>query len=317
MIFYNLNNIPENINYPDIYFTSEYGKACQYSDDAIWELCQYKDLIYVYLKKPYIFENTTYYDLLTPYGYSGYYFEKKQTFDEFILLFRIEAKKRNYLTEVVRQNPYLNIDISKYYDIISSKKIFSVEIDNYEYYYTKILNSKKRNMINKTIKLNFSNEIIKLTENFIKKYFLTIYNNTMNKVNSSSYYYFNDNYYGEIENIKNSYLITVYNEQKHIIGSSILFIFNNFIHYHLSCNDNSESCITDYLLNSVIKELGINKKIIIGGGIKDNDSLYDFKKKISTNSYDYIIYKNILNKEIYDKIKILYKEDDYFPVHRK
>jgi hypothetical protein len=317
IFFYNLTNIPENINYPDIYFTPEYGKACQYSDDAIWELCQYKDLIYVYLKKSYIFENITYYDLLSPYGYSGYYFIEKKTLDEFIKLFRIEANKRNYLTEVVRQNPYLNIDISKYYDIISSKKIFSVEIDNYEYYYTKILNSKKRNMINKSIKLNFSNEIIKLKEKFIKKYFLNLYNNTMNKVNSSSYYYFNDNYYNQIEKIKNSYLINIYNEQKNIIGCSILFIFNNFIHYHLSCNDNSSNCITDYLLNSVIKEFGINKKIIIGCGLKDNDTLYDFKKKISTNNYDYIIYKNILNKEIYDKIKNLYKEDNYFPIHKK
>ena len=34
MNFYNLNNIPKNIIYPDIYFTSEYGKACQFSDNA-------------------------------------------------------------------------------------------------------------------------------------------------------------------------------------------------------------------------------------------------------------------------------------------
>ena len=42
MLFYelsDLNNLPENINYPDIYFTLEYGKVCKYSDDAIWELC--------------------------------------------------------------------------------------------------------------------------------------------------------------------------------------------------------------------------------------------------------------------------------------
>ena len=49
MLFYNINNVPTNINYPDIYFTPEYGKACEYSDNAIWELCQYKDLIYEHL----------------------------------------------------------------------------------------------------------------------------------------------------------------------------------------------------------------------------------------------------------------------------
>ena len=81
MKFYNKFSIKDvEITYPDIYFTPEYGIACEYSDNAIWELCQYKDLIYVYLKKEYIFENTTYYDLLTPYGYSGYYFEKQETY---------------------------------------------------------------------------------------------------------------------------------------------------------------------------------------------------------------------------------------------
>jgi hypothetical protein len=317
MNFYNINNVPININYPDIYFTPEYGKACEFSDNAIWELCQYKDLIYVYLKKPYIFENITYYDLLSPYGYSGYYFELKETFDEFIILFRIEAKIKNYLTEVIKQNPYLNINISNYYNIISSKNIFSVEIDNFDYYYKKILNVKKRNIINKAIKLNFIHEIIELKENYLEKYFLDMYISTMNKLSASNYYYFNKKYYEEIEKLKNSYLINIFNNEKKIIGSSIIFIFNDFIHYHLSCNDNSYNCITDYLLNSVIKNLGINKKIILGGGLKDNDSLYDFKKKISTNNYNYSIYKNIINEEIYNKIKKLYEDDNYFPIHRK
>ena len=316
MNFYNINNVPININYPDIYFTPEYGKACEYSDNAIWELCQYKDLIYVYLKKPYIFENITYYDLLSPYGYSGYYFESKETFDEFIILFRIEAKIKNYLTEVIKQNPYLNINISNYYNIISSKNIFSIEIENFENY-NKTLNIKKRSKINKAIKLNFYHEIIELKENYLEKYFLDMYISTMNKLNASEYYYFNKKYFEKIEKIKNSYLINIFNNEKKIIGSSIIFMFNNFIHYHLSCNDNSNNCITDYLLNSIIKNFGINKKVILGGGLKENDSLSDFKKKISTNNYNYSIYKNILNIEIYDKIKKLYEDNNYFPIHRK
>ena len=38
-----------DLDYPDIYFTPEYGKACEYSDNAKWELCKYKDLIYKHL----------------------------------------------------------------------------------------------------------------------------------------------------------------------------------------------------------------------------------------------------------------------------
>jgi hypothetical protein len=49
---YSLDNIPK-FKCPDIYFTPEYGKACEYSDKAKWECCIYKDLIYVYLKRKY------------------------------------------------------------------------------------------------------------------------------------------------------------------------------------------------------------------------------------------------------------------------
>ena len=139
----------------------------------------------------------------------------------------------------------------------------------------------------------------------------------MDKVNANKYYYFNNTYYSYIEIIEGSYIINIYNNENIIIGSSILFCYNNFIHYHLSCNDNSSNCITDYLLNSIIKEFGINKKIILGGGLKNNDSLHNFKKKLSTNTYNYNIYKNIINTEIYSKIEKLYKENDYFPIHLK
>ena len=96
--FYNINilfNNKVNIAYPDIYFTPKYGKACEYSDNAIWELCSYKDLIYVYLKQPIEYKNNVYYDLITPYGYSGYYYENKETYEEFIPIFRKVAKEKN------------------------------------------------------------------------------------------------------------------------------------------------------------------------------------------------------------------------------
>jgi len=135
MYFYNKNTINNiDIDYPDIYFTPEYGLACEFSDNAIWELCKYKDLIYVYLKKPIKYESKTYYDLITPYGYSGYHYEKKETYIEFLPIFRKIAKEKNYVTEVLRQNPYLNINITEY-DIITSKTVYGIKISDFDYYF--------------------------------------------------------------------------------------------------------------------------------------------------------------------------------------
>ena len=95
------NNIEYNINFPDVYFSYEYGEACEFSDNAKWECCFYKDLMYVYLKKEVKYNGIIYYELITPYGYSGYYYKNEETYKDFIKLFRIEAKKKKYILIVI------------------------------------------------------------------------------------------------------------------------------------------------------------------------------------------------------------------------
>jgi hypothetical protein len=316
MNFYNLDTIKNiNIDYPDIYFTPEYGKACEYSDNAIWELCKFKDLIYVYLKQPIEYNNKTYYDLITPYGYSGYYYENKETYDEFLPLFRKKALERNYLTEVIRQNPYINIELSNY-SIITSKIIYGINIDNYIDYLKKVLNTKKRNMITKANKNNLIFELHNINNLNIFEKFKELYFKNMKRVNSSKYYFFNEKYFNSLSKINNTKIGIIKNNNSEIIGSTIIFIFNNFIHYHLSCNDKSFNCITDFLLTNIVKELCINKLFILGCGLKDEDSLSKFKKKLSNKEFNYIIYKNILNKEIYDKLSKNIETNDFFPIYR-
>ena len=315
---YNISTVPDDINYPDIYFTPEYGKACEQSDGAVWELCQYKDLIYVYLKKEYAVGSTVYYDLITPYGYSGYWFKEQATFDEFILLFRTYAFDQNFLTEVVRQTPYLGVDISSDYSVIATKPIFSIETTNFDNYYTTILKSSTRNIIKNASILNYSYKMVELNEESIQASFLDMYNQTMVKVNASPYYYFNPGYYAHMGQLPNCKLICIYDKSNCIIGSSIIFIYKEFVHYHLSCNDNSSNCITNFLLNSVIREIGIGKKIIIGGGLTANDSLHSFKKKISTTRYEYVVYKHVFNETVCNKIAASYDAPKgYFPIHRQ
>ena len=323
MEFYNINNIKDvDITYPDIYFTPEYGIACEYSDDAIWELCQYKDLIYVYLKKEYIFENTTYYDLLTPYGYSGYYFEKQATYDEFIPKFRSQAKIRNYITEVVRQNPYLNIDISNYYEIITSRKTFGIDLNNYKLFedYLKKTHKDNRRGYNLALKKNLLFKLEVYNDDNLSR-FLEIYNLTMKNLNSNDYYYFNQEYYQSFLNFKeNLFFANIYYNDK-LIASCIIFKYDKLLHYHIGGSYlEYRNLRPNNLIHCSIIKYGIENDFELyhlGGGLKDNDSLYDFKNKIGDKTFDYTIYKNVLNKEIYTKILNQYDQDDYFPIYRQ
>jgi len=298
ILFLNKEMIPKyNVVFPDIYFSYYYGGACEFSDNAEWECCLYKDLIYVYLKKKLEYKGVIYYELITPYGYSGYYYKNLSTYKDFIKLFRIEAKKKIYISEILRQNPYLNITITDY-EFLKQKKIYTTEIANYEDYFLNILNSKTRNILRKAYKSDFEYRIEECNDDNMSL-FIEMYTNTMNKVNSTSYYYFNKDYFKEISKICKIIIITKNNK---IIGQSLVIFYNNFIHYHLSCSDYSSNLITNFLLDIIIKEYGLDKKVVLGGGLFDNDSLCKFKKKISTNSYDYTIYKNILNDEVFKLI---------------
>lgn len=322
LTFYNIKESSDKlikIHYSDIYFTPKYGEACEYSDNATWELCQYKDLIYVYLKKEYIFENTKYYDLLTPYGYSGYYFEKQETYDEFLPIFKNEAKKKNYLTEVVRQNPYININLN--YDKILSRKTFGVNLKNITFdNYLKDTHKDNKRGYKIANKNNLEFKIEDFNEENLNK-FTYIYNKTMDKLNSIKYYYFNSDYFKSLINDnKNMFLASIYFNNS-LIASCIIFKYNKFLHYHIG------GSLVEYrnlrpnnLLHIKVIEYGIKNNYELyhlGGGLKDNDSLYNFKKKISNIEFDYCIYKNILNHEIYNKICKNYDVLDYFPIHRK
>ena len=303
--FYNIEESKIlNLEIPDIYFTSKYGKACEYSDNAIWECCVYNDLIYVYLKKPINYNGIVYYELLTPYGYSGYNFKKEITLNEFIKIFKEYAIKRNYISEIVRQNPYINLDISMYYKIISNKNIYAISINSFDDYYNNVLNSKKRNMYMKAIKNNLSFKIEKLEKSKHMNDFLNLYSLTMDKLNAKKYYYFNKEYFDEISKIDNSYLAIVFDKNNIVIGCSIIFIYENFVHYHLSCNNNSMNCITDYLICNVVKEVALNKLFILGGGLSQSDSLCKFKKSLSNKEFNYKIFKNIINESVYNNIYI-------------
>ena len=319
--FYNKNTLPKNIIFPDIYFTQNYGIACEYSDNSEWECCIYEDLIYTYLKRPYKFKNQIYFDLITPYGYSGYYYKNKLTYYNFLLLFREQAKKRNYITEVLRQNPYINIEINNY-DLITKKTTIGINLEKYKNFEEYLNDTSKDN--NRGFKIaNKSNllfEIIEFNTDTLKD-FIFIYNDTMKNLCASKYFFFNEKYYNSLIDLNNNLFLANVKKDNKIIAACIIFKYKKLLHYHIggSLLEYRNLRPNNFLHCNVIK-YGIENNYEIyhlGGGLKDNDSLYNFKKKIGNTSYNYTIYKNILNEEIYQEIsKVCPENDNNFPIHR-
>ncbi len=152
------------------------------------------------------------------------------------------------------------------------------------------------------------------------KIFLPIYNSTMDNLSSSNYYYFDVDYYNALSYLKGSIFFANIYMKDIVIASCIIFKYKNLLHYHLggSLLEHRKLRPNNFLHCKII-EYGINngfKLYHLGGGLKDNDALFDFKKKISTREYKYTIYKNIINDKVYDKLCEQYQNNDYFPKHR-
>ena len=269
LYFYNIKNVPDSIKYRDIYFTKDYGLLSEKSDCLIWEMCKYKDLIFVYLKKLIVINDKEYYNLITPYGYAGISFEFTNTFDEFYKNFIKKCKELKYNEIIIRQNPYINIKFPVYFNnkIIKQKKIYGININDFQDYYKNILNCSTRNMFTKACKNKYSFNIESFNhEN--KQKFINMYNETMKHLNADKYYYFNDEYFNSLINLKdNIKLCKIYNEENIILGQVLILLFNNYVHYHLSCNNRSNNCITDFMLLNIIKNF-TGKTIYIRRRIK-------------------------------------------------
>lgn len=283
---YNIHKAKNNnINYPDIYFTPEYGEACEKSDNGKWELCIYKDLMFCYIIK------INEYKIITPYGYSGFYYENQNTFKEFIPLFKKYLKSINITKQIIRQNPYLSDNINISDNFFKQKTIFAINIKSKEDYLKNVLNSKTRNILTKANKIGLKYEIIEnsIKLNYINK-FIELYYKSMLSLKSSDYYYFNNEYFQFIFKLKNTILCIIKDKNDKEIGYGLFFYYKHFLHYHLSCNDKSNNCIHNFMIYQVLLKYGLNKIFILGGGVQDNDNLYKFKKKITNLTFNYKIY---------------------------
>lgn len=283
MNIYNIYSCKKlKINYPDIYFTPEYGICCEYSDNAKWQICIYKDLIFCYLLKKNI--------VITPYGYSGLYYKYKTTFEDFIPKFVNLIKKFGIKEIIIRQNPYFDnkLLLDNYFKIINEKTLFYINISSIDEY-KKTLKSSQKNKINKAKKENLKYKIKKFEQKDINE-FVSMYTKLMNKLSATKYYYFNSKYFLYLTKLKESNYIKIYNNYDNVIGLAIYFVYKEYIHFHLSCNNGSYSFIQNFLLYSLANEY-VNKKIILGCGLNENDNLHKFKKSVSNKNVKYKIYK--------------------------
>ena len=295
----------------DVYYTEEYVRLnCHPEQDALCFIAIEDDKIFLFpfIRSSIRYNNNTYYDFETAYGYGG---GIANTIDEVFIkeayahMFQL-LKEKNYICGFVRFHPLLQNYRYAPTSIFDRHTVcVDLSMSEDEIWLTQIATS-NRSDIRRAERRGLIFEV-----DFSGKYlhnFVELYNTTMQRLQADKFYYFGDEYYRNwIDSIENHFIGVVRNESK--IISAALFMHNGYYgHYHLSGSDRSYSnlCPNNVLLWRAALELkrqGV-KFFHLGGG-QDSDplnSLFAFKKKFSHLLNDFHIGKFIFNLSVYEDI---------------
>ncbi|TYA71859.1 GNAT family N-acetyltransferase [Seonamhaeicola marinus] len=277
-----------------------------------------------------------YYDAISPYGYNGPLFNSttecllKKFWEEIDTWY----KDNNVVTEFIRFN--LNGNQENYTGfLIESLRNVKGKLTNFESIWTNF-KQKARNNYRRALKHNLKIEFLhKNIEDTHIENFYHIYMSTMKRTGATVNYFYPKSYFLNLikNNIENIVLVFVYFESKPI-STELIIIDNHTLNSYLggTLSDYFNYRPNDFLKVETIKwGLENNMKYYsLGGGRKDNDNLYSYKKTFFPKDNDAIFYtgRKIINNEVYNillrNIDVDYTEmshpiddsNNYFPLYR-
>ena len=256
-------------------------------------------------------EKTPYYDVISPWGYTGPLFKggiSEEVANDFWSFVDQWYKEHHVISEFVRFNFTYNY---QYYTGEASHtlknvrgRILEEEVlwNNFKYNVRKnYRNATKNDLIYEMTHKNISRK--KMEE------FYDIYIGTMNRHTASETFYHSIDYFIDfVENNPNHCTLAMVYKDGKAISTELLLLSNDTMfsflggthaeYFKLRPND----FLKIHTLNWA-REMGFSY-YVIGGGLKDGDSLYQYKKKFFPEDEDLNFFtgRKIINQEVYDSL---------------
>lgn len=304
----------------DIYFTTLYCQTAGLTVAGEAQMFVYEEedniALYPYIKHAvnYTESESLYYDIETPYGYGGPVVKKDDS--NFIRRFEADFLKycleENIIAEFIRFHPLLKNEriFQENIDILHNRSTVWLCLEKtLDEIWMQDISTQNRNTIRKCEKNGLRVEISEDYEEFAE-----IYNQTMHKVGAGDFYFFDKQYYDGIKNDPDYILMRVVQNEK-TLAAAIFMKYKDYFHYHLSGSRREylKLAPNNILLWEAIKYAKACgcKKMHFGGGRTDSieDSLFQFKKRFSSEYTDFYIGKRVHNQEIYRKLIQKWEKD--------
>lgn len=282
-------------------------------------------------------EAAGYFDATSVYGYPGPITNSPQVDRDIVIDFSEMLK--NYLREArvisvfSRLNPlmdqdYLLQDFGQVVDIGPTAAIdLTLPVDVQEQHYR----TDHRYRINKAKREGVVCQRDEEWNHFDD--FIEIYNQTMRRVDAADYYFFSNDYFYRLRDLLEDHLqLFLAFKGETVISASLFTVCNSIIQYHLS---GTRSEYLDLSPNRIILDAAriwgteVGAKVLhLGGGVGGKeDGLFHFKSGFSNLTYQFKIWRAVVNKEAYrdlntkkqfwnDQHHLEVVDQDYFPEYR-
>ena len=324
----------------DIYFSEKYGRLYEKVEKGKLTVFEHKtdhgSVRSMFIKRqiPLKINSTTYYDLITPYGYGGPMVKsysndanKEGLVMDYYQAFKAYCQENRIVSEFIRFHPIFenHKDFAKIYEVKFNRKTIGTNLQTEDGPFLYDFKKECRRKIRKSLGQGVSFEIIERPENL--DVFKELYYQTMTRNAALDYYYFNHAYFETIiDDFKNEFiLVNVFFDGK-TIASKLCFISGKLIHCHLS------GILSDYfgyspgyILEYATALWGRENQydyIHHGGGRSNDpaDKLLQFKKNFGRHTeFSFYRGEKIWNPEIYKilcGLKGSCQGNDFFPNYR-
>lgn len=267
-------------------------------------------------------EKGQYFDLITPYGYGGFW-GNISDWDKLNKTYTEYCMSKHYVCEFVRFE--LFTEYHKHYDGEVETRTHNV-VRNLEMPLDEMwmdFKQKVRKNVKRANKYNL-NCIIENTDGHMDD-FLRIYYSTMDRTRAEDEYYFSKQFYEDLNEMKDNvmYFHVVYEDK--VVSTELVIFGSENVYSYLGGTDREYFDLrpNDFLKYEIIKwakekEL---KNFVLGGGYGADDGIFQYKLCLAPHGeYDFYIGRKIFDKESYDKLVRLRAGEElnerFFPLYR-
>jgi len=309
------------LGWPDVYYSADYGRCQEECEAARWELALWEPgpILYPYVLRPLHSEALgTCYDVASPYGYAGPWSPEDVDLVEwrnFREAFRASCRDRNIVSEFIRFHPLMQVRdrllrVDPEIEAVRSSGTLSIDLSRPYDEIWKGYEGRARTAVRKARDTGYEVRLREAVDVDVasRSGFQQLYEQTMKRVEARSYYFFSDAYYEALWSALASQLLLgeVTSRDGDVVAAALFFRHGRFLHYHLAGSQpqHTKFGVNNMLLDAVARwgaENGFSM-FHLGGGLKDNDSLYRFKASLGRTRHDFWIGRAVLLQPHHDRL---------------